>query len=201
MRKLLLGLLGLLVIGIAAGYGIGWYLQRSLPTAKRIPVVTEPALPSREVQLYFAEPRERFLLPELRQIPGCEADQDCLRSLVEALRSGSRQGNSPVLPKSAELIGVELENDLVRLNFSRQLVDHHPGGTLSELLTVYGLTNSLVENFSYLRQVQILVDGRIQQTLKGHVRIDQPVFADFSYNRPPLPGPEPDPPQQPGNPQ
>jgi Sporulation and spore germination len=201
MKKLLLGLLGLLVVGIAAGYGIGWYLHHSQQKVERIPIVVEPEQPPREVQLYFADPQGRYLVPELRQIPGCDADQDCMRSLVEALRSGSQQGNLPVLPKSANLIGVELENDLVRLNFSRQLIDHHPGGTLSELLTVYSLANSLVENFSYLRQVQILIDGQIQQTLKGHVRIDQPVFADFSYNRPPLAGPVPVDESQEGKPQ
>lgn len=191
MKKILLGLLILLVVGICAGYGIGWYLQHSKPTAERIPIVTEPELPPREVQLYFADPQGRYLVPELRQIPGCDADQDCMRAVIDALRSGSQQGNLPVLPKETELLGIEVENDLVRLNFSRQLVIHHPGGSLSELLTVYSLVNSLVENFSYLRQVQLLVDGQIQQTLKGHVRIDQPVYADFSYSRPPLPGPEP----------
>ena len=94
------------------------------------------------------------------------------------------------MPASARVLGIELENDLVQVNFSRQLVDLHPGGSLSELLTVYGLANSLAENFSYLRQLQILIDGQPQATLKGHVRIDQPVYADFSYSRPPLPGPK-----------
>ena len=71
------------------------------------------------------------------------------------------------------------------LIFSRQLVDLHPGGSLTELLTVYSLANSLNENFPYLRQLQILVDGQIRQTLKGHVRIDQPVYANFSFGQPP----------------
>lgn len=188
MKKILLGLIGLLVIGITAGAGIGWYLQHSEPTTERIPIVIEPELPPREIQIYFADPQGNFLVPELRQIAGCDADQDCIRAMINALRSGSQQGNLPVLPNTAKLLEVELENDLVRLNFSRQLVDHHPGGTLSELLTVYSLSNSLVENFSYLRQMQILVEGKTLQTLKGHVRIDQPVFADFSYLHPPLPG-------------
>jgi len=191
MKKILLGLLVLLVVGICAGYGIGWYLQRSQPAAERIPIVIEPDLPPREIQLYFTDPGGTYLVPELRQIPGCDADQDCMRSLFEELRKGSQQGNLPVLPEDAVLHGVELENDLVRLNVSQQLVDHLPGGSLSELLTVYSLVNSLVENFSYLRQVQILVDGQVRQTLKGHVRIDQPIFADFSFSHPPLTGPEP----------
>ena len=193
MKKILLGLLGLLLIGVLAGYAISWYLQQAQQPAKRIPIVVEEQLPDREVQLYFADPQGNYLLPETRMIAGCDDDRDCIRSLVEALRSGPQQQELlPVLPTETGILDIQLENDLVRINFSHQLVDFHPGGSLSELLTVYSLVNSLSENFPYLRQLQILIDGQVQQTLKGHVRIDQPVYADFSYSRPPQSGPLPE---------
>mgnify|MGYP001175608016 CR=1 FL=1 len=144
------------------------------------------------MQLYFASPQGDYLLPEARLIAGCEDDRDCIGSLLEALRSGSQQQLLPVLPAETGILDIDLENDLVRLNFSRHLSDFHPGGSLSELLTVYSLADSLSENFSYIRQVQILIDGQVRQTLKGHVRIDQPVYADFSYTRPPETGPFPE---------
>jgi hypothetical protein len=189
MKKLLLSLAGLLVFGILAGYGIGWYVQQGKQPVKRLPIVVEAELPPRAVQLYFADPQGTYLQPELRQIPGCDEDRTCIGSLLQELIGGPRQGGLPVLPQAMRVLGIELENDLVRINFSRQLLDHHPGGSLSELLTVYSLVNSLAENFSYLRQLQILVDGGILPTLKGHVRIDQPIYADFRFSRPPLPGP------------
>lgn len=192
MKKILLILLGLLLVGVLAGYGIGWLLQQRQTPTERIPIVVDEELPEREVQLYFAAPEGTFLQPETRTIEGCEDDRDCIRSLLEALRAGSQQGLLPVLPSETGILDIELENDLVRVNFSRHLSDFHPGGSLSELLTVYSLSNSLSENFSYLRQLQILIDGQVQQTLKGHVRIDQPVYADFSYTRPPQLGPEPE---------
>jgi hypothetical protein len=200
MKKLLLGLLGLLLVGILAGFGIGWLLQQAQPPAERIPIVVEEELPEREVQLYFADPLGRYLVAEARMIRGCEDDRDCIRSVLEALRAGSRQELLPVMPSQTGILEIELENDLVRVNFSRQLSDFHPGGSLSELLTIYSLSNSLSENFPYLRQLQILVDGQVQQTLKGHARIDQPVYADFSYSRPPEAGPMPDLPEQAGLP-
>ncbi len=193
MKKIVLILLGLLLFGVLAGYGIGWLLQQRQEPVERIPIVVEEELPAREVQLYFIAPEGTFLQPETRSIKGCEDDRDCILSLLEALRAGSQQQLLPVLPSKTGILDVELENDLVRVNFSRHLSDFHPGGSLSELLTVYSLSNSLCENFSYLRQLQILIDGQVQQTLKGHVRIDQPVYADFSYAHPPLPGPEPKP--------
>lgn len=192
MKKILLGLSGLLLIGVLAGYAISWYLQQAQTPAKRIPIVVEEQLPKREVQLYFVDPQGNYLLPETRMIAGCDDDRDCIRGLLEALRSGSQQGLLPVLPPETGILDIQLENDLVRVNFSHQLTDFHPGGSLSELLTVYSLINSLSENFPYLRQLQILIDGQVQQTLKGHVRIDQPVYADFSYSRPPQTGPLPE---------
>lgn len=192
MKKILLGLLGLLLIGVLAGYAIGWFLQQAQEPEVRIPIVVEEDLPEREVQLYFVDSHGSFLVPEARMIAGCDDDRDCIRSLLEALRSGSQQELLPIIPPQVGILEIELENDLVRVNFSRHLSDFHPGGSLSELLTVYGLANSLSENFPYLRQVQILIDGQPQQTLKGHVRIDQPVYADFSYSRPPQTGPLPE---------
>ena len=188
MKKLLLGLVGVLLFGVIVGYLAGWFMQQAQPPAERIPIVMEEEVPEREVQLYFVESEGRFLQPEARLIAGCEEDVDCIRNLLEALRAGSQQELLPVLPSETGILEIELENDLVRVNFSRHLSDFHPGGSLSELLTVYSLSNSLSENFPYLRQVQILIDGQVKQTLKGHVRIDQPVFADFGYTRPPEAG-------------
>ncbi|WP_303722165.1 GerMN domain-containing protein [Malonomonas rubra] len=188
MKKLLLMYLGLLLVGGLIGYGVGWFGQQEQLPDEGIPIVVEEDLPQREVQLYFADPGGTYLVAESRLIKGCDDDRDCIRSLLEATRAGSQQGLLPVLPKETGILEIELENDLARVNFSRHLADFHPGGSLSELLTVYSLANSLSENFSYLRQLQILIDGEVRQTLKGHVRIDQPIYPDFSYSDPSKPG-------------
>ena len=71
------------------------------------------------------------------------------------------------------------------LDFNARLVNGHPGGSLSELLTVYALVDSVSANFPHLRQVRLLVDGQPRETLKGHIDISQPVAADFSWTRNP----------------
>ena len=57
---------------------------------------------------------------------------------------------------------------------------------MTELLSIYSIANSLSESFPYIRQIQILVAGEVRQTLKGHVRIDQPIYANIGYDNPPL---------------
>jgi hypothetical protein len=78
------------------------------------------------------------------------------------------------------LRNVTVTNSLVSVDFSQELIAAHPGGTQSELLTVYGLADTVAVNFPHLRQVQISVEGSPVATLKGHVDLRQPVNPDFS---------------------
>jgi hypothetical protein len=186
MNKVLIGLLSVLVTGVLLGYGVSWYFQQDQNPTGEVRIAITKEVPMREVQLYFTDSEGTFLVPEPRDIPMCDVDRDCINSLLVSLINGSQQGNFPVLPKETKILGIEVENDLVRVDFSRQLVDFHPGGSLTELLSIYSIANSLSESFPYIRQIQILVAGEVRQTLKGHVRIDQPIYANFSYNNPPL---------------
>ena len=195
MKKLLLSLTGVLLAGILIGYGVSWFFQQGQVAEEEVRVIITEDVPVREIQLYFVEPGGSFLVPESYEISACDDDRDCIHSLLLGLINGSSQENLSVLPKETKILAVEVENDLVRVNFSRQLVDFQPGGSLTELLSIYSLANSLNENFPYLRQLQILIEGEVRQTLKGHVRIDQPIYADFSFSEPPLTGPFPDPPE------
>jgi hypothetical protein len=182
MKNLLLGLTVVLLVGLGGGYFFGWYFQPPQDLPEELPAVVETSLPQQEVQLFFAGSGAVPLLQETVSIAGCADEASCIRGLVVALIAGSQQGSLPVLPPQAQLLGVEIENDLVTLDFSVELVNFHPGGSLSELTTIYALANSLSLSFPYIRQVQILVDGQPRQTLKGHARIDQPVYADFDFS-------------------
>lgn len=187
MKKLVTGLFVVLALGILLGYGISWMSQKPQTVADELPALAVQEMPGRSVELYYTAPEGTFLVPETAEIPGCDEDRDCIRSLLGELIQGS-QVNLPVLPKETRVLNVEIENDLVRIDFSRHLADFHPGGSLSELLSIYSIANSLSENFPYIRQVQLLIEGEIRSTLKGHARIDQPIYADFSFNSEPLSG-------------
>ncbi len=182
MKKLLIGLVIVLLLGLGGGYFFGWYFQPQQDQVAELPVVAEEPLPEQEVQLFFASRDDGLLVQETALIPACSTDNDCVRNLVTALVAGSQHNGLAVLPAQTRLLGAEIENDLVRLNFSDELVNFHPGGSLSELQSIYSLANSLSVSFPYLRQVQILIAGEVRQTLKGHARIDQPVYADYSLN-------------------
>ncbi len=156
------------------------------------PLPQEPAV-MREVILYFADPLAQYLFPENREIPDCPDNAACVRQVIAALIAGPAAHNLvPVIPPQASVLAVAIAGDTVTVDFSRDLMTRHPGGSISELLTVYGLADTLAVNFPHLRQVRILIAGESVESLRGHVDLRGPIAADFRYTRPPLrPGESP----------
>jgi len=178
-------LLAFLFILLAFGLLVA---RKFLSTPSTAPVPTtelsEPAQ-LRDVVLYFGSPDGSFLVAEGRQIADCLNEEDCLRGTVQALVDGPVTDLVAVIPSHAQIRSVTSSAGAVTADFSRELVSGHPGGSVSELLTIYGLANTLAENFPHLRQVRILVEGAPLETLKGHVDLREPVKADFSFTNPP----------------
>lgn len=162
---------------VLAGLVVREYLRSSADPA--VTALAPPPLQPRTVTLYFASPAGDHLLAESRKLEDCPAEAPCLTELLQALIQGSSAGLVPVLPPQASLRSVTAAGETVTVDFSRALVDNHPGGSLSELLTVAALANTVEKNFPQLRQVRILVEGATPETLKGHVSLREPIVADF----------------------
>ena len=63
------------------------------------------------------------------------------------------------------------------VDLSREVVSAHPGGSLTELLTVYAIVNAVTANLPAVQRVQILVDGKEVDTIAGHVDVRRPLDA------------------------
>jgi spore germination protein GerM len=66
------------------------------------------------------------------------------------------------------------------VDFSPEISKNHPGGSTSELLTVYAIVNAVTANLSSVERVQILIDGKQPDTLAGHVDLRRPFERDTS---------------------
>jgi hypothetical protein len=76
-----------------------------------------------------------------------------------------------------------------------------PGGSRSELHTVYSVVNSVIANFPAVRRVQILLEDQMVFSLGGHVDLSRPLPADMTLTAlPPAPYPEESPPDAGGTP-
>jgi spore germination protein GerM len=178
-RKYLVVWGALAVLVFVVGLVVGYLNTADAPQPQPSAVETS-AVTTREVILYFASVDGQSLVAETRDIAECQQDEDCLRDTVRALISGSQGDFAAILPTQVVLNDVSVEGSLVNVDFSQDLISAHPGGTQSELLTIYGLADTLAVNFPHLRQMRVLVDGAPVATLKGHVDLRQPINPDFS---------------------
>ena len=177
-RLILFGCLVALVF--CAGLVVGYFKTRAIPKVVEPVAVASSSQLSRDVLLYFASVDGQTLVAETREISECQRDEDCLHDLVEALIAGPLSGLAPILSSQVVLRGITVTDSLVSIDFSQEMITTHPGGTQSELLTIYGLVDTLAVNFPHLRQVQITVEGTPVPTLKGHIDLRQPINPDFS---------------------
>ncbi len=124
--------------------------------------------------VYFASDQDIILVPDYRV--GNNTINDRLQALV---KGPLKSGMSPIFPPGTKVINYQLEGNILYVNFNQALVINHPGGSATELITVYGLVNTMTEK-AEIDYVQILVEGRILSTIAGHVDISIPLSRDGS---------------------
>lgn len=144
------------------------------PFLERFDLVKE----RREVVLYFSDREGDYLIEELRKIEKRKEAREEIKAVIEELIKGSQKGLIPTLPPRTKCLNVQLnQKGRAIVNFNKSLTKDHPGGSSSEILTVYSIVNSLTRNFSQIKEVQILIDGKPVETIAGHLSLRQPLTA------------------------
>jgi len=133
----------------------------------------------RRVRLYFTSLGGHHLKPEERRIEVIDPI-----AAAEAMVTGLLQGpETPELvaaiPKGTRLLHLFMTEDgTAYVDCSSELSASHPGGVTAERLTFYSLVNTLTMNLKEIERVQILIEGKAQATLAGHLDIRHPHSAD-----------------------
>ncbi len=167
-KNLLYGALVLLILGVAGYFSWQW-----VGRAKKSAVYEKtPSTP--EVTVYFIKQagKDVYLWPEKRQL---EQSEDLLKQALNELIEGPiTVGLEPVIPTSTKVRSVELVNGIARVDFSREIITESRELTVSperEKLALASIANTLT-NFSSVKRVQILIEGRNQGALDGR-RIEE----------------------------
>lgn len=177
-QKLILAIIGLAVVGFLIFFFVTLFNVIYPPIGGRTD--QKGSKEKQSVVLYFSDANERFLVLEKRLIPKMESPVQQAEEIVRALLDGSKTGKVNTFPPEVALKSAKIEaNSTIFVSFSKNLVQDHPGGSASEMATVYSLTNSLTANIPEIKAVKILIEGREVDSLKGHISLKQP----FSFNR------------------
>ncbi len=141
-------------------------------------------LPKREIEvdLYFADPHSDYLVNEKRKIKNAFSQQQKIVKTIEEIIKGPKGNLILTVPPTTRLKNVRIDGDgVVWLDFSSNLSQDHPGGSSSEIMTVYSIVNTVLLNFNETTKVRILIDGAKVKTLAGHIDCSKPFVVNKDF--------------------
>jgi spore germination protein GerM len=179
-------LLAGMVVIIASG-ALWWLLgaprgERAVPGSIEI---GSSVSPGEDLSIWFASPQEDALVVEKHRVPPHPTPVERAKASLQALISGPTSGALRTV--SAEVKIRELfidERGTAYIDFSEALSRDHPGGVWSEMLTLRSILQTLVANVPEVKRVHILIEGRVVETLAGHLDIRRPFDASWVVNQP-----------------
>ena len=143
-----------------------------------------PAAPGRKIKarlFYVADDGLRLTGVE-RHVPFGEGPADQAQQIIEAQIAPVAEPLVSAVPPNTKLRAIFVtERGQAFVDFSRELVAGHSGGSMNELLTVYTVVDALTENLPAITSVQVLVEGRQVETLAGHVDLRRPLEKNAAW--------------------
>lgn len=139
-----------------------------------------PNLAKGKDHLYFTSKDGQSLKAEERSLVRHNNAVEYARSIVDALIEGPRSDLLPTLPEETKVLSLYVTEDGVAfVDFDRIIREKHPGGSLSELFTVFSIVNSISLNVPEVEATKILIEGREVKTLAGHIDLRFPLKPDI----------------------
>jgi spore germination protein GerM len=139
-----------------------------------------PNLAKGKVHLYFTNQDGLSLKAEERSLVRHDNAVEHARSIVNALIEGPRGELIPTLPAETRVLSLYVTEDRIAfVDFDRTIREKHPGSALSELFTVFSVVNSISLNVPEVEATKILIEGREEKTLAGHVDIRFPLLPNI----------------------
>lgn len=133
-----------------------------------------------KVSLYFSHEDGKNLAKEKTTIKHRNIEQDIEDVLGILLQGPKEVDHFNVIPDGTKLISVKVKNNIANINLSKEIITNHPGGSTWELQTVYSIVNTITITFENIKSVQILVNGKKEETLNNHVIIYMPLKKNTS---------------------
>jgi hypothetical protein len=183
-RALEIGVL-LVTLGVLA-WGVTVALERLSAPATAVPPTVPVASTTAHITatLFYGSPDGQALLPVRREVPLAEGIIAQGRQILISQLAPAPAGQLSVIPPGTELRAFYVtERGDAFVDLSNRVSTAHPGGSLTELLTVYALVNAVTANLPAIQRVQLLVDGKEVDTIAGHVDVRRPLTRDTSLVR------------------
>lgn len=130
-----------------------------------------------QINLFLLETTGTELIPKRVELRLFLETTERLNQVVTALIKETPPNFRNPIPRGTVLNHVYIDNQKVAyLDFSHHLASGQIGGTTAEFLTVTAILKTVFDAFSDdVLHVQLLIEGKEQETLSGHINISQPL--------------------------
>lgn len=130
------------------------------------------------IKVYFSEENAEYLVAEERQVISSENEPIERQIINELIKGPKNKMLHKTIPVEAKLISVETKNNICFVNFSKELISKHWGGSAGEAMTINSIVNSLTE-LPNIKKVQFLIEGSKVDTFI-HLVFNEPFTRDES---------------------
>ncbi len=125
------------------------------------------------VKVYY--PDEQGLKLQAVQKTVKVGSDDKYTATLKALLDGTKEkGLATIVPKQAKIKSVKVQGDTAFVDFDDNLIKKFIGGSTGEEMLVGSIVNTLTE-FSEIKKVQLLVEGKKIESISGHFDLTKPV--------------------------
>jgi germination protein M len=143
----------------------------------KVPSDNQEATTNKKIKVYFSDRQALRLKSELRELKD-DTKEDAIRSVIQALIEGPKnQKLASTLPKGTKLLSVKVKNNIAYLDFSKEIMVNHTGGSAGETMTIYSMVNSLCQ-INGIKSVQFLINGHIIDSIWGNMETVEPITPD-----------------------
>ena len=186
LRQYLPVAIGVVMLALLA-WGVTTLLERLTNRPDEVAVVPSKPTPSETAHiaatLFYATPAGDALMPVRREIALAEGIVAQGRQILITQLAAPPSPYISAIPPGTTLRAFYVTDKGDAFVDLSGISAGHPGGSLSELLTVYAIVNAVTANLTAVQRVQILVDGKEVDTIAGHVDIRRPLTRDTSLIR------------------
>jgi hypothetical protein len=167
------------VILAVSALGVFFYNNKTFDVSTLLPLLGkikgEAPAGSFTATLCFGDETGEFLIREHRIITSGQNPHKKAEALLKELLKGPLTKGTRTVPLQTRLLGVSFDKGTLTADFSADLQKHHPGGSASEILTVYSVVNTLTLNVPDIKQVVLLMDGKKLDSIAGHIDCREPI--------------------------
>ena len=165
------------VVLFGAGCASNKMVEDSPSSGKPKTEQTTPATDKKKalesVRVYYPNAEGTKLIAATKKVKDQKADK--YTAAVQALLTEPTEKDEfSVMPKGTKLRSVKFDKGQVSVDFSREFVKNFTGGSTGEIMLVGSIVDTLTE-YTEVKTVQILVEGKSIDTLAGHMDLSEPL--------------------------